>query len=101
MSLRKREVIDCLNQNYQALTGNQLTVEVSKEIVLRSICVTKAQAKKNRKKGIQRVSHASSSMKMKASDGATGSVTGWGTTESNVKPDDFEVGCDWFYSKIK
>ena len=46
MSLRKREVIDCLQKNYQECTGFQLILETSQQIVLKAYCVTKAQAKK-------------------------------------------------------
>ena len=46
MSLRKREVVDCLKRNYTALTGHELVVEMSRQIVLKSVCTTKSQARK-------------------------------------------------------
>ena len=105
MSLRKREVVDCLKRNYTALTGHELVVEMSRQIVLKSVCTTKSQARKLGKKNVQRplksgkraaaaaaappAAPASSSTKPHA--GSESSVSGWGKTKSDVGPDDFNL----------
>ena len=45
----KREVIECMERNFQACTGNKLIVDKSRQIVLKSLCVTKGQAKKTKR----------------------------------------------------
>jgi serine/threonine protein kinase len=50
MSIYKREVIDCMQQNFLKDRGHTLTVNFSNQIMLKDFSVTKKQAEKERRK---------------------------------------------------
>jgi serum/glucocorticoid-regulated kinase 2 len=116
MSLRKREIIDCLQRNYaeySALVGKEarLPIETSNALQLKDKCTTKSQAKKLRKaagKNSQSPTPLENNLVNKTSgsggnDTVDGSneadyeerkralTTTWSGKETNVGPEDFEL----------
>ena len=119
MSLRKREIVECLRLNYNDLSQgkSQLDIIMSNEALLKDICRTKAQAKKQRKldKKNGQVSPPSIRLSRKsgtlvegddlmngsagsaasAADGGVqrkrGMTTTWSGKSSSVGPEDFEL----------
>ena len=105
MSLRKREIIDCLKALWGALKNDaQMPVEFSSQASLKDVCVTKKQAKKNKKlrasgtmpakfgsgAGSQAKAAAGASAAPGASRGRSGTTT-WGGRPSKIGVEDFEL----------
>lgn len=102
MSLRKGEVVKCLEQVFKQATGDELIVEYSQQIVLKSVCTTRIQAKKSKREGRRSTGSMSSfgSNSHRGSSSATTTdihldkkrnVSGWGKESSEVTPEDFEL----------
>ena len=111
MSLRKREIVECLRLNYDALTGKsaELKVVMSNQALLKNICRTKAQAKKQRKLDKKNGLNSPTSLAGSSSAGVTTSAVGagqsaggntqrkisrtttWSGKDSSVSPEDFEL----------
>mmetsp|Transcript_5536 Transcript_5536/g.11380 ORF Transcript_5536/g.11380 Transcript_5536/m.11380 type:complete len:583 (+) Transcript_5536:118-1866(+) len=51
MSLRKAEVVSVLQKVFQSCTGEELIVEFSPAMLLKSVCITRSQAKKGKRQG--------------------------------------------------
>jgi len=102
MSLRKNEVINCLSDAYEELTGDKLMVNKTKQIVLKSVTATKNTKSRRFLPDLGRafarlsVSEGSkvSSEDVESLAAEKGSkVTQWGNSqkESTVTPNDFNL----------
>ncbi|GBG33972.1 Protein kinase, putative [Hondaea fermentalgiana] len=113
MSLRKAEVVGVLQKVFKACTGEELIVEYSPAMLLKSVCVTRSQAKKGKRQGRRSSTMSNSSggtsSLHRGSNGTSTSipsharadstahiskkrnVSGWGKETSDVGPDDFQL----------
>mmetsp|Transcript_23066 Transcript_23066/g.50346 ORF Transcript_23066/g.50346 Transcript_23066/m.50346 type:complete len:546 (+) Transcript_23066:298-1935(+) len=105
MSLRKAEVVACIEQVFRECTGESLIVEYSPQIILKSVCVTRNQAKKGKRQGRRSstMSNSSGGVPRRGSsetESSNGScrhvskkqmVSGWGKDTSDVGPEDFQL----------
>jgi len=82
MSLRKAEVVAVIEHVFKNCTGEKLIVEYSPQIVLKSVCITRTQAKKG-KRQVRRASAMSSS---------SGSTTGTSHRGSSGASDPMQLG---------
>ena len=74
MSLRKREVLGVLQRNFQDCTGQALPVNYVDKIVLKDLCLTKSQAKTNKKKGIAPTMSSAALVSSQAEEAAASAV---------------------------
>jgi serum/glucocorticoid-regulated kinase 2 len=107
MSLRKKEVVDTLKNAFAEATSSPLEVAEIDLIVLKSLCITKYQARKTKRepKNTSRFSASSMDSDVSVSTAGqagenetsikrldtSGSVTGWSKEHTDVTPDDFEL----------
>ena len=94
MSLRKREVVDCIKRNCEACTGFSLNIELSQQIVLKDLCMTKKDMKRLRKAGQIPSFKRDPVQKADAKGGASGGefeTTGWARDQTDVTVDSFEL----------